>query len=397
MTDHAEEIELITGATGPLKIFIVTGEPSGDALGGALMSALRKISERSIEFFGVGGARMAEQGFQSQFPMSELSLMGIAEIVPRLPRILGLANKTISKIVAQQPDILIIIDSPEFTHNVARRVRKRAPQIAIVNYVSPTVWAWRSGRAKRMRRYIDRVLAIFPFEVAVHQQLAGPPCVYVGHPLIERIAEFCGKQSGRLEVSNPPRLLIMPGSRRSEIRRLMQPFGDALALAQEEIPDLEVVIPVVPAVRSMVEDQIKNWKIQPKLVHTQEEKIAVFRSATAAIVASGTATLELSLARVPMIAGYKVEWLVYKLSWMLKAHSVLLPNLIAGRNFVPEFIQDDCNPSQLAEAVIPLLRAGKRRQDQLDGFRVVTKKLALDGDTPSVRAAREILDVIVSR
>ncbi len=373
--------------------FLITGEPSGDALGGPLMVAIRALNTCEVEFSGVGGEHMSEQGMDSLFALSELSLMGISEVVTQIPRLFGLVNRTVAEIVAQQPDVLVIIDSPDFTHAVARRVRKRAPHIKIINYVSPTVWAWRPWRAKRMARYIDKVLAIFPFEVEVHRDLSGPPCVYVGHPLVEQISRLRGNRRNKSVIGSNPKLLVMPGSRSGEIKRLMKPFGETLARLQEVFPDIEAVLPVVPSVRDSVEKALENWRFKPTLIHAEDEKIAAFHSADAALVASGTATLELSLAQVPMVAAYRVDWMSASLSWMLQIQSVLLPNLIAGRRFVPEFLQIRCTAANLVRETMTIFTDNEIRQRQLDGFQIVAEKLSLPGESPSQRAATEIMEM----
>lgn len=379
----------------PLNVFIVTGEPSGDALGGPLMSAIRGSYQGDVNFFGVGGDLMLEQGLRSLFPMRDLALMGIDEIIGKLPKIYRRIQKTVHEVIERQADILVIIDSPDFTHQVAKRVRKRAPHIPIINYVSPTVWAWRSGRAKRMRGYIDKVLAIFPFEVQVHKDLSGPPCVYVGHPLVDRIRELRGKTERTATVSANPKLLVMPGSRPSEIRRLMPPFGETLARVSKAVPNLKAVLPVVSSVRNLVEAELATWPISPELVHTETEKFRAFGEADAALVASGTATLELALARVPMVAAYRIDLVSALLRWMVNVPSVLLPNLIAGQNFVPELIHKDCTVDNLVEKTLSTLQNEKTRQQQLDGFEIVTDKLALESGSPSQHAAEEILALAV--
>ena len=218
-------------AAGP-HVFLVAGEESGDRLGAALMVALKQRSNGRVRFSGVGGARMAEQGMASLFPLGDLAIMGFAEIPARLPKILTRIRETADAVIAAKPDVLVIIDSPEFTHRVARRVRARAPSIPIVDYVCPSVWAWRPGRARAMRGYVDHVLALLPFEPAVMAKLGGPPCSFVGHPLSERVGEMRpNAEEARRRLADPPLLLVLPGSRNSEIRRLAGVFGETLGIA----------------------------------------------------------------------------------------------------------------------------------------------------------------------
>src|SRR5262245_52559538 len=224
----------------PLKLFLMAGEHSGDALGAKLIEALRTQSARPIEFLGVGGEAMKEQGCPSLFPLSELAVMSLVDVLPRLPSIWRRIRQSVDTVIAQNPDALVILDSPEFTHQVAKRVRRRAPQIPIIDYVSPSVWAWRPGRARKMRRYVDHILAILPFEPDAHRRLGGPACSYVGHPLVEKIDWMQNRDAeglrSRLSIAKDRTVLVvLPGSRTSEVKRLMVPFGDALRLLQAEV------------------------------------------------------------------------------------------------------------------------------------------------------------------
>ncbi len=377
-----------------LSIYIITGESSGDALGAPLMRALTDRYDGTVTFAGIGGEEMEKGGMESLFPLSELAIMSPLDIAAQFPRLLGLVRKCVDDIVNSRPDCLVLIDSPEFTHAVAKRVRRRAPEIPIINYAPPSVWAWRPGRAKRMPKYIDRALAILPFEEAVYKRLSGPPCVYVGHPLVARMKEFEPDQLARSGYRENPCLLVLPGSRASEVKRLCSILGEAVALVSETVPNLEVILPVVSHVRSIVEDNIAGWAVKPKIIEGEEAKLTAFGRATAAIAASGTVTLELSLARVPMVAGYRVDWLANGLRWLVVADSVLLPNLITEEKFVPELLQQDFSSEILAEKVIPLLTDDDARQQQFQGFTKVIERMSVPGMDPSTHAANEIIDVI---
>src|SRR5215475_4963856 len=230
-----------------LRLFIVAGEPSGDALGAKLMAAINQRRRGRVRYVGVGGAQMAEQGLISQFPLEDVAVMGPGAILARLPKLLARVFNTAAAAVSAEPDALVIIDSPEFTHPIAKRLRRRRPAIPIIDYVSPSVWAWRPGRARRMRGYVDHVLALLPFEPDAHVRLGGPPCTYVGHPLIERMDWIAALDTDTQLV------VVLPGSRGSEVARLMQPFGEALAKLRDEGRKFEVVIPVVEAQRSLIE------------------------------------------------------------------------------------------------------------------------------------------------
>jgi lipid-A-disaccharide synthase len=377
-----------------LTIFIITGEPSGDALGAPLMAEISQAVKTPVTFDGIGGEFMAAEGMNSLFPMSELAIMSPAEILVKLLKFIRLVNKTVDAIVATSPDCLVIIDSPEFTQAVAKRVHRRAPEIPIVNYVSPSVWAWRPWRAKRMRKYIDRVLAILPFETEAHERLSGPPCTYVGHPLVTRMNMLEPDLERRRNFEEKPCLLVLPGSRTTEVKRLVDIMGDAVGRISENVPNLEVLLPAVANVRPLIETSIRNWPVKPVILDGEAEKFAAFRRATAAITASGTASLELALARVPMVACYRVDRLAASLGWLVVTKTFLLPNLIVGRKFIPELMQKNCTAEGLAREAIPLLTGTNAWQKQLDGFEEVIRIMSVAGSEPSARAAAEILDVI---
>ena len=295
-------------ALPPSSIYLVAGEESGDALGGALIRALRQRSTSELDLAGVGGRAMAAAGVMSPFPIEELSIVGVSAIPRRLPAILRKIRQTADAIVAKNPGALVIIDSPDFTHRVARRVRRYLPSIPIIDYVSPSVWAWRSGRARAMRAYVDHVLAILPFEPAVHERLGGPPCTYVGHPLIERLGDLRpNPDEAQRRRNNPPLVLVLPGSRTTEIRRLTAIFGAALGRVADRIGPMELVLPTLPHLSEEIRRASSGWTIKPRIVTAPADKWAAFRAARAALAASGTVTLELALAGVPTVAAYRIS------------------------------------------------------------------------------------------
>jgi lipid-A-disaccharide synthase len=381
-----------------LKLFIVAGEHSGDALGAKLMAALNERRPGRIHFQGVGGERMAQQGLVSLLPMEEVAVMGLSAIVGRLPTLLRHVYRTAASAVAAEPDALVIIDSPEFTHPIARRVRRRRPEIPIVDYVSPSVWAWRPGRARKMRHYVDHVLALLPFEPDAHQRLGGPPCTYAGHPLIERMDWIASLDTAPLaqRLALPPGvslLLILPGSRPSEVGRLMRPFGEALTRLIERGRKFEVVMPVVESVRGLVEQHLPAWPKKPLLVTGEEDKFRAFKLARAALAASGTVTLELAVAGTPMVVAYKVDAvMVPPLRLMIKTPSIVLPNLVLDERAFPELIQEYCTPVNLASALAPILDEGPARNRQLAALARVPGRMQLPRGTPSEAAADVVLD-----
>jgi lipid-A-disaccharide synthase len=381
-----------------LRLFLIAGEHSGDNLGGKLMEALNKDRRGRIRYLGVGGRAMAAQGLVSQFPLGDVAVMGLGAILSRLPLLLKRISSTARSAIAAEPNAVVIIDSPEFTHPIAQRIRRRRPDIPIIDYVSPSVWAWRPGRARRMRPYIDHVLGLWPFEPEVHARLGGPPCSFVGHPLIERhpwlaaldpapLAQRLGLASGRAV------LVVLPGSRTSEVSRLMQPFGEALEKLHSHGLDFEVVLPVLPSVRALVEQHLPAWPLRPHLVEGEDDKFRAFKLATAALAASGTVTLELALAGTPTVVAYKVGRLIGPVvRRMIKARSVVLPNLVLRESVFPEFIQQDCTPSKLADALRPLLEESPERASQLAALARIPAALQVEGLTPSEAAAAIVLD-----
>jgi lipid-A-disaccharide synthase len=326
----------------PITIWIVSGEESGDQLGAKLMRALKaRLGTEHLRFGGVGGHAMAKEGLSSLFPLEEIAVMGISAVIARLPSILRRIRFTADAVVVAKPDMLIIIDSPDFTHRVAAAVRKRAPSIPIIDYVSPSVWAWRPGRAPKMRAYVDHLLALLPFEPDAHKRLGGPPTTYVGHPLIERLGEIRPAPGERDRVDHGPiKLLVLPGSRRSEVSRLMEPFGAALALLKERSPrPFEVTIPAVSHLAQEIRARAEAWSVKPRIVEGEAAKWAAFRDADAALAASGTVTLELGLSGVPMVVAYRVSKIEEVLKYLIKAPSIVLTNLVLGENVIPELIQ----------------------------------------------------------
>ena len=298
--------------TKPQRLFLVAGEHSGDALGAKLMSALKaKRGADGFTFAGVGGEEMTHEGLASLFPIEDVAVMGPAHIIPALPRLVRRVYQTVAAALAFQPDAVVIIDSPEFTHPIAKRIRKRAPHIPVIDYVCPSVWAWRSGRAPKMARYLDEVLCLLPFEPAALQRLKGPHGTYVGHPLIERLDEIRNVDAAGLRMRlglAPDRqvLAVLPGSRRSEVDRLISVFGDTVALLKAQGHDFDCVIPAVAHVREKIEAASRTWAANTHIV-SGNDKYAAMRTARAALAASGTVTLELALASLPMVVAYKVD------------------------------------------------------------------------------------------
>jgi lipid-A-disaccharide synthase len=372
------------------KIFLIATEESGDRLGANLMTVLRQRLGGAVQFEGVGGQSMAREGLTSLFPIEQLSIMGFSAVIRQLPMILRLIRQTATAVTQAAPDILVIIDSPDFTHRVARRVRARDPSLPIVDYVSPTVWAWRPGRARAMLGYVDHVLALLPFEPEAYQRLHGPPCSYVGHPLLEQIELLRpDADEQRRRDGQPPVLLVLPGSRRGELGHHMAVFGETLGLL--DLP-FEPVLPTMPHLQDVVREGVKNWPVQPRIIVGEQEKKAAFRSAHAALVKSGTVTLELALADVPMVAAYRVGAIeAVILRRAIQGSSVILANLVIGENVVPEFLQEDCTPAKLSAALRDILSHSPLRRRQTEAFAKIDAIMSTGGQPPSARAADLVL------
>lgn len=382
----------------PFRLAIVTGEASGDALARRFVSVLReRLGGQELALCGVGGEALIAEGLQPLFPQADIAVMGFGPVIARLPLLLRRMYDAASGIIAFEPDLLLTIDAPDFALRVDRKVRARAPSIPIVHWVCPSVWAWRSGRAKRMRPYVDRILALLPFEPAALARLGGPETVYVGHPLIEHLAELRpdATEAAQRHDAQRPVVLVLPGSRHSEIRHLMPVFGETLARIHASAPGARFVLPAVPRLREAIETAVTHWSVKPEIVDSEQQKLAAFRSARAALAASGTVTLELALSQVPTVAAYRAAgWEVAIARRLVKLPSVILPNLILGRNVVPEFIQDDATADAMSRAMLDILQDGQARAAQLTGFDELEATMRATGENPAVRAVDAALALV---
>lgn len=379
--------------------FIVAGEESGDQLGAGLMRALSDRLGGNVDFIGVGGERMSRLGLKSLFPMQEIGLHGIASIIPKLGNLIQRQRQTAKAVLSARPDVLITIDCPSFNIGITRRVRDADPSITNIHYVLPSVWAYRPSRARKMAKSIDHVLAILPFEPEVSRSLGGPPCSYVGHLLIEKIDVLRPRPGERPAIDNVQRpvLLVLPGSRRSEIKRLLAPFGETVAKVSAACGPLEVVLPAVAHQLAEIQAGVADWPVKPTIVEGENEKFSAFRRAHAALAASGTVTLELSLAGVPMVVAYRIDPLFQWIRLVFRAKSIVLSNLIIGESVVPEFIDWQSTPDRLSGALQPLLADTPERRRQLDAFAELDALMTLDGTTPNARAAEIVVETVAAR
>ncbi|OWU77072.1 lipid-A-disaccharide synthase [Phaeobacter sp. 22II1-1F12B] len=380
-----------------MRVFLIAGEPSGDRLGGALMAGLRSLRP-DVSFEGVGGPEMQAQGLESQFPMEELSVMGLSEILPKYFHLKRRIAETAEAVLKARPDVLITIDSPDFCLRVAKLV-KAGGSTRCVHYVAPTVWAWRPGRAAKMARMIDQVLALFPFEPP-YMEAAGMDCDFVGHPVVadpqasdEEIAQF--RQETGLGESRW--LLVLPGSRRSEVTRLSGVFGDTLKLFIARHPDMRIVLPSARPVAGLVEELTADWPGNPVVIDPRQldpetaarRKRAAFLGATMALAASGTVSLELAAADTPMVIAYDMSWASRRIiQWMLRVDTVTLVNLVAESRTVPEFIGAACQPAMIADGLEDVFNAPDA---QREAMALTMERLGKGGEAPGLRAARAVL------
>ena len=378
-----------------MKVFITAGEPSGDRLGAALMGGLRSRVP-DIEFLGIGGERMLGQGLQSLFPMDEISIMGIAEILREYRHLKARIRQTAEAVIAAAPDVLVTVDLPEFSLRVARLVKERS-DIRVVHYVAPTVWAWRPGRAQKMAAHVDQVLALLPFEPP-YMRAAGMECDFVGHPVVtDPVATKCEAQAFRERhgIGEAPVALLLPGSRRSEIQRLLPIFEAAAEKLRQARPDLRLVLPAAGPVASAVSEVVARWEHPPVLIDPREdqegaEKRAAFGAADVALAASGTVSLELAASDTPMVIAYDMGWLSRQvIGRLLRVASVTLVNLVDQTRTIPEFIGPACRPDRVAAALLEVLEAPEA---QRAAMRRTMESLGRGGPHPGDRAARAVLD-----
>ena len=376
-------------------IFLIAGEPSGDLIASRLMVALKRRTGNRVRFAGIGGPLMAEQGLESLFPYSELSLMGFLEVVPHMKRLLGRIRATARTVRRLQPAAFVSVDVPGFALRVARRLKGAG--FPLIHYVAPTVWAYRAGRAAEIARYLDHVLCLFPFEPS-YFEAEGLDASFVGHPLIEEpIGEADGPGFRRSLAIDPAQTVIaaLPGSRASELRRHQPVFAETIRALAQRIEGLCVLVPTLPQHRAAVSAMTASWGAPVTVVEGKAEKYAAFAASDAALTASGMATLELALAAVPMIVCYRVNPLTAAIARrILIVPHIAMPNIIAERRAAPEFVQHDCTPRRLVPALERLLRDAAQRHDQIESFREIAARLGRGGPPPSERAAEVVLDVI---
>lgn len=373
---------------GTLRLFLIAGEPSGDRLGAALMAGLKTLHP-NVSFHGVGGPLMQAEGLHSLFPMEELSVMGIAEVLPKYLHLKRRIRETAAAALADLPAAMITIDSPDFCLRVAAIVKAARPGLRTIHYVAPSVWAWRPGRAAKMARVIDHVLALLPFEPP-YMTAVGMSCDFVGHPVVAE-ALATPEETAQL-AGEGPLILALPGSRRGEVSRLAPVIGQVLGLIKAAHPKARVALPTVRGVADLVRDLSADWPIAPQIIEDKALKRAAFAAADVAIAASGTVSLELAANGCPMVIAYDLHpislWLMRRAALI---DTVTLVNLVSDSRAVPEFIGERCRADLIAPALLALLQ-DRHAQDQ--AMRLTMQRLGQGGEAPGLRAARSVLSVL---
>ncbi len=376
-----------------LRVYLVAGEPSGDHLGADLIAALRQCGE--IEVAGVGGQAMAAQGLQSLFDPSELAIVGIVEAVPKIPMVWRRVQEAVRHAIAFKPDVVVTIDSPSFSLEVAERLRRRLPGVKLIHYAAPQVWAWKAWRAKAMAGYLDHLMALLPFEPPFFEA-HGLATTFVGHPIAAHKRSNADGQAFRVRHRIPtsaPVLCVLPGSRRGEVRYLLPIFEKTMHILARYYPELVVVVPTLGTVAPIVSDAVKRWDVRA-IVAEGAERVGLFESANAALTASGTVTLELAAAELPMVVTYRVSALTAAIvRQVVKVEYAALPNLVLERAVVPELLQDRATPQNLADAVICIMEDDNIRARQIADLGMVLARLGRGGEPPAMRAAHVVMKV----
>ncbi|MGI9392665.1 MAG: lipid-A-disaccharide synthase [Parvibaculales bacterium] len=373
-----------------LHIMIVAGEPSGDVLGAELMEAFGKIPEKpELHFSGIGGQEMEKQGLQSLFPMSEISHIGVTSVLARIVPLLARIRQTAEHAIKKQPDIVVMIDSPDFTHRVAKHIRKYCPELPIIDYVAPSVWAWREGRIAKMRNIFSHILSVFPFEPDFFANHNGPPCSYIGHSALQKIQNKEAGKAFRLrhDIGEKETLLaLLPGSRKSEVESLLPVFLKTI----EQLPAVKVLLITPVSLPASIEKKIGLLPLH--IIHA-DERYEAFAASNLALAASGTVALELALARIPMVIAYKMSFLnQFLLSRLASIPSVVLPNLIVGKPIIEEFLGRRCKPNLICHSLLQLMEDKKHYENCLKGLDECIAHMQTV-KPPSLSAAEKILEI----
>jgi len=390
----------MSGSEAPV-IFLMAGESSGDAIGARLMAALKRETNGRVRFAGIGGERMASEGLVSEFPLEELSVMGLVEVLPRAPRILRRIRETIARIKSLHPAAVVSIDASGFCSRVEKRLKRENTGIPLIRYVAPMVWAWRPWKAKDVAQFLDHIMTLLPFEPPYFEK-EGLPATFVGHPVLEEGIEKGDGDGFRARhgiPSDAPLLAVLPGSRHGEVARLLPVFAETVGRLSKEWPNLHTVVATVSTVAKSVTTRVANWPVPVTVVRGTRDKYDAFAAADAALAASGTVALELALAHCPMVIAYKISWVTAAVLriFLMRVRYATLINVMLDRYVIPEYLQFDCRPDLLTEAVGRLLRDPDARQAQLKEVGSALRALGSGDVPPSSRAARTVLRVIAEK
>ena len=378
------------------RVYIIAGEPSGDLLGGRLMKAMKNQYDGEIDFIGIGGPHMEAEGLNSLFPMRELSIMGLAEILPHIPKLLKRIKQTINDVRKQKPDCLITIDAPGFTFRVAKQLKDSS--IPLIHYVAPTVWAWKPGRAKKIAQFLDHLMVLLPFEPPYFKK-EGLSATFVGHSVIESGIELANGDQFKASHGIPadvPVLCVLPGSRQSETSQLLPIFKQVAQKLKNNYPTLRIVLPTVATVAQYVKEDTLSWELPVLVVEGESEKFGAFKAADVALAASGTVSLELALAQTPTVITYRLKkmthWLAKRL---IKVKYASIVNLLHNQEIMPELIQDDCNVDRIYHEIVKILEQGQSNSDHIQALESAMQMLGQGEELrPSERAAACVLSII---
>ncbi|MBV8120683.1 MAG: lipid-A-disaccharide synthase [Alphaproteobacteria bacterium] len=381
-------------------IFVVAGEPSGDAIGAALIKALRHRTGNRLRVAGIGGERMAAEGVASLVPLGDLAIGGIAEVLPRAPLILRRVRETVAAVRAMRPDGVVTIDSSGFNWRLAQRLRRAGETLPLIHYVAPMVWAWRAGRARRVARWYDHLMTLLPFEPPYFERV-GLACSYVGHPVLDSGADRGDSVRFRTTHglgADETLIAVLPGSRSAEVRRLLPIMGGALQHLERAIGPFRVVVPTVGTVATTVGEAVRGWPGAPIVVHDQQAKYDAFAATRAALAASGSVALELAMARLPMVVCYRLNPLTEALlDRVVKVRQINLINLLLDRPVVCELLRGECIPERLAVEAARLVLDEQVRTAHLAGYDEALRRLGAGGRSPSLRAADQVLAIVAAR
>lgn len=381
----------------PLSVMICAGEPSGDVLGAQLMDALRRLAGTDVAFTGLGGPAMAQRGLTSLFDIGDLAVMGFMDVAPKIPLLLRRIRETAEFAARTRPDVLVLVDAPSFAHRVAHRVKALAPDLPVVIYVAPQIWAWRPGRAKQMPHYVDHVLALLPFEPAFFERY-GVKTTHVGHPVVERLVDPGQGLAFRARHYIAPEqtvLAVLLGSRRKEVSRLAPVFGETVNRLAAKFPNMVLVLPTIPHVERAVRAAVGDWPLRTVVTAAAEEKFPAFEASDVALAASGTVALEIALAGTPAVIAYKVDAISAAIARrLITVKYANIVNLILNREAVPELIQENCTAPKIAAALEHLLTDEAERARQRSALASAMEALGKGDDSPSLRAARAVLESV---